>query len=331
MKNKTCQHEGCSKRPIYNNPGETVGLYCKGHMKIGMVDVKNKKCQYEGGCNKQPCFNKPGETVGIYCKKHREDGMEDVVSKKCQFEECKKQATYGLIGDEPSRCAVHANKRIEILRPTRRCKKKSCHELATHGDKHPVYCELHSQPEDISFIISKCSNCHLEAIVDKEGHCYTCVPERIEKVRLAKQKKVTDYLSHYMEFVSVDSVIDSRIGLERPDIVINPESENFKIVVEVDEGQHKSYPEFCECVRMKNVSEMFRIPTLIIRYNPDEYNTPDEDEVPEKKRLIRLKQVIDFYMKMERLQCAIGIIQLYFDGWIENMPVNITTLEELNS
>jgi hypothetical protein len=41
----------------------------------------------------------------------------------------------------------------------------------------------------------------------------------------------------------------------------------------------------------------------------DEYKIPDIDEVPIKKKLIRLKKVV------EKLQCTIGIIQLYFDGW----------------
>jgi hypothetical protein len=64
---------------------------------------------------------------------------------------------------------------------------------------------------------------------------------------------------------------------------------------------------------------------LYIRFNPDEYKTPDIDEVPMKKRLIRLKKVID--INMEMLECTIGIIQLYFDGWIENRPVEIIVIE----
>ena len=39
-----CKLEGCDKRPYYNTPGETSGLYCKDHKVDGMIDVKNKIC-----------------------------------------------------------------------------------------------------------------------------------------------------------------------------------------------------------------------------------------------------------------------------------------------
>jgi EsV-1-7 cysteine-rich motif len=75
-----CKFEGCKTRPYYNNPGETVGLYCKEHKKDGMVDVKNKKCKYEG-CKTQPHYNNHGETVGLYCKEHKKDGAKNVNTK----------------------------------------------------------------------------------------------------------------------------------------------------------------------------------------------------------------------------------------------------------
>jgi len=80
-------------------------------------------------------------------------------------------------------------------------------------------------------------------------------------------------------------------------------------------------------VRMKNIAEMNGIPTLCIRVNPDEYKTPDLEEVPMKKRLVRLKKVIEKCMRMERLECTIGVIQMYYDGWVENKPVKITVIE----
>lgn len=132
--------------------------------------------------------------------------------------------------------------------------------------------------------------------------------------------------------MSVDHIITSQFanalrekdvkeGIERPDIVLNSNNGYFKIDVEVDERQHKDRKELCECVRMKNIAEMFCLPTLYIRLNPDEYKSTDLDEVPMKKRLVRLKKVI------EKLPCSIGVIQMYFDGWIENKPVKITVIE----
>ena len=56
-----CIHEGCNKIPCFNNEGETKGLYCKGHKKKDMINVKDKLCKtylcytsviekYEGYC-----------------------------------------------------------------------------------------------------------------------------------------------------------------------------------------------------------------------------------------------------------------------------------------
>jgi hypothetical protein len=321
---KECQHEGCSIQPHFGYKGEKP-IYCKKHQEKGMIDVVSKRCQYEG-CSMHPIFGYKGEKPK-YCAKHQEKGMINVVSKKCQHENCKSLATYSLLGNIPYHCAVHADKHLEITRPKRHCSK--CNKLATHGNKYPVRCETHSNPEDQTFETSVCSLCHFPAIIDRNGHCYFCDPERQFVVRLAQQNKTSDYLSRYFTIETIDTVVDSKCGKERPDIVINSKSGNFKFDVEVDEHQHKrgNYQELCTCVRMKNIAEMFGLPTLYIRFNPDEYKTPDPDEVPMKKRLLRLKKVIEKYINTESLPCTIGIIKMYFDGWTENEQVEITVIE----
>jgi hypothetical protein len=45
-----CIENKCDVVPNYNFKGQTTGLYCNGHKKSGMVDVKNKKCN-EYGCD----------------------------------------------------------------------------------------------------------------------------------------------------------------------------------------------------------------------------------------------------------------------------------------
>jgi EsV-1-7 cysteine-rich motif len=324
--NRKCSAEGCMTQPIFNFQGETTGLYCLIHKHEGMIDVVNRKCS-AGGCMKQPTFNFRGETIGLYCLLHKHEGMIDVVNRKCSSNCCDAQARYGLIGNEPSHCAVHANKRIEIFRPNRRC--TICNELATNGNEKPIHCETHSQPEERTFIVSKCSLCNFPAIVDSRSLCYVCDPELQKTVRLAKQKKVSDFLTLHFTLETVDKrIVDSKNGgSERPDIVINPNSGNFKIVVEVDEDQHKYRAELCECTRMKNISEAYQLHCLFIRFNPDEYKSTDYAEVPKNKRLLRLKQVIEKYMNAETIGCTIGIIQLYYDGWVEDEPVDITILE----
>ena len=314
---RKCQHDGCHTRPCYNYESETRPIFCVLHKDPVMVDVINRRCQHDG-CHTIPSFNYESETRPIFCVLHKEPEMVNVVSRKCQHDGCHTQSTFGLLGNIPYHCAQHADKRVEIYRPTRRCIK--CNELATHGVEYPVRCETHAILGDRTFEISKCSNCGLQAIINREGVCYCC--DEFKNVHLAKQREIVAYLlAHNIPIHSVDKPIDEIIGSDckkyRPDVVVKSKNgENLNI--EVDEHQHENYQKSCELIRIKNIAEVSMTPTLNIRFNPDEYKTTDADEVPMKDRLIRLTQVIEECMNMERLPCTIGVIRMYFDGWIEN-------------
>ena len=87
--------------------------------------------------------------------------MIDVIHRKCSFSGCLTHATYGLIGNVPAHCAVHADKRMEIFRPNRHC--MGCNE-------YPIHCEAHSHQEEKTFIVLTCSSCDLPAVIDSRGH-----------------------------------------------------------------------------------------------------------------------------------------------------------------
>ena len=76
VKSKKCS---CGKQPIFNLPGETVGICCVECKMPEMIDVVHKLCP----CGKRPYFNYPGETVGICCKECKTPGMVNVVDKRC--------------------------------------------------------------------------------------------------------------------------------------------------------------------------------------------------------------------------------------------------------
>ena len=168
-------------------------------------------------------------------------------------------------------------------------------------------CEEHSLSDYRSFLTSKCSNCGLEAIVDFSGRCYLCDPVIQQTVRLAKQNKVSS-LNRHFTIESSDSVIDSACGYERPDIVLNPASGLFKIVVEFDDHQHKDRQEQCECTIMFNISQIYQLPTLFIRFNPDDFKSPflDDDTLTDNKRLTKLKEVIEQVMEIEKNYMCVG-------------------------
>src|SRR3989344_4196037 len=84
-----CLHEECNKRPTFNLPTETKGLYCSEHKLENMIDVIHKRCAHEG-CNKRPNFNLPTEIRGLYCFKHKLENMVCVIVKRCVHEGCTK-------------------------------------------------------------------------------------------------------------------------------------------------------------------------------------------------------------------------------------------------
>ena len=113
---------------------------------------------------------------------------------------------------------------------------------------------------------------------------------------MAKQEKVVDYLSRIFPIEVVDKVIDDECGDRvRPDIVMNPKYSLFKVVVEVDEHQHKSADEQCKNQRMVRINEVFKMPTLIIRYNPYEFKSQflDYDTLSDNKRLKKFEEVLN--------------------------------------
>jgi hypothetical protein len=78
---RKCSEENCTHRANFNFPGEKEGKYCKKDMKIGMIDVKNKKCENCGIV--RASFNFPGNKHGKFCTAHKEKGMVDISKTSC--------------------------------------------------------------------------------------------------------------------------------------------------------------------------------------------------------------------------------------------------------
>ena len=78
---KQCGHDGCTKEPNFNGPGEKGGRFCAAHKLGGMVNVMGKVCEHDG-CSKEPSFNNPGERAGRFCAAHKLGGMVNVVTKR---------------------------------------------------------------------------------------------------------------------------------------------------------------------------------------------------------------------------------------------------------
>ena len=119
-----CKEDNCNTRasfnllnenkPIYNLPNTKIAIYCKEHSKVGMVDIKSKKC-LEKECDTQASFNFSNEKIGIYCSKHKKENMINIKSKRCLEEYCDKQPNFNLPNENYGiYCKTH--KKLGIVR-----------------------------------------------------------------------------------------------------------------------------------------------------------------------------------------------------------------------
>ena len=268
--NKTCQEEGCIKRPVFGSE-RGVALYCSIHKKDGMIDVINKTCQEEG-CIKRPVFGSE-RGVALYCSIHKKDGMFDVKHKTCKEKNCIKRPDYGSHLTGKIHCTTHYNKEKEwkIIN----CKK--CKKIATHsetGNLPFVYCENHCPSNYSSKLSSTCVSCNLtDLICDEEGKCLlACSSMHLTRVKYTENEMLIFLTSKKLQFVNDKSASDG-CSKKRPDFVFRT---NYGvIIVENDENQHKSYPCECEQTRMIKIHQDYGENVHFIRFNPDRYLKAD--------------------------------------------------------
>jgi len=90
------------------------------------------------------------------------------------------------------------------------------------------------------------------------------------------------------------------------------------LVLEVDEDQHSSREDLCECTRMVNITSSFGMPTIFVRYNPDRYKPiRGNRQASFAKRVDVLQQWLKHLMT-ERPMGVVTFLRLFFDGYLED-------------
>ena len=306
VKHKRCQHPECTKQPVFNHPGEIAGAFCSDHKSSGMVNVKSKRCRTPG-CMKQPVFNHPGEIVRAFCSEHKSDGMVDVKSKRCRTPGCTKRPNFNHPGETAKLfCSEHKLSGM-VDTSKHRCSylenKRPCKNIPHYGfpDKRAHRCETHMLPGMVHLAqVNQCSvpDCGKEHtfIVPSTGrkYCVSHAPEEFENAmkRLCKycdiressehvcsdcrsrsHKKEWSVVSHLRRTIDTRFTYDSSSMLQgcskkRPDIFFDLPSHC--LIVEVDENQHRTYSDNCECARINEiVNGIGGRSVILIRYNPD--------------------------------------------------------------
>jgi hypothetical protein len=318
VRSKRCGHLGCTKvNPNFDVSGGK-GRFCADHKSVDMVDVRSKRCAHIG-CTKQPAFDIAGGK-GRFCTDHKSDYMVDVKHKKCKHVGCTTRAMYGKPGSQVSHCSQHKSVGM-IKRPRSKCVIKGCSEIALYGKNSvAMRCEKHMTDDDDNLIERECVSCMLPMILNKNDICEYCDPDTFKVARLAKQKKLMDYLdANGLSGYSTDKTINSgECGLERPDRMYD--FGNKIVILECDEHQHRGRACVCEQTRMVNIAQSLGgTPVHFIRWNPDDYDTYSDRKLPETLPK-RYKLVCDYIQDIQNERrtlppCLVSAIYMYFDGW----------------
>jgi hypothetical protein len=100
------------------------------------------------------------------------------------------------------------------------------------------------------------------------------------------------------------------------------------VIVEIDENQHNTYQDSCECSRINEiVNGIGGKPVIIIRYNPDVFRVNDKIvNVSDKKRHELLLRWVKHYLK-NGTEFSLEVKYLFYDEYDEACQKKITITE----
>lgn len=322
---------GCGKRSSFGIKGEKPTC-CKNCKTEGMVRIYDNTC--ECGTRVSYGYEKP-----THCVKCKLPEMTNLTKRFCDY--CQTRASYGFPLNYPTKCAQHKQDGM-ILNPTKKC--SMCTEKAKYGIKQAIHCEKHKKQNEIDLVERKCKKCGRIDVVNSEQLCINfCLLntkgyEIYKKYRKEKQERVVKLLKEKVgNPTSIDRIIDTECGKERPDIVYDCKTHS--IIVEVDEHKHRGYK--CkdgvdgEKMRMINLYMALGFEKLLfIRYNPDSYKGED-GKILRTQLYIRervLVKCVKHYMKNIDSVQNLGVLYLYYNGFNEQRSkiVNIDPYTEYN-
>jgi hypothetical protein len=151
--------------------------------------------------------------------------------------------------------------------------------------------------------------------------CYACGCENFGRTpQQRRQDKVFEFIEENFgndyEIIFDDILPDQKCSKKRPDIQIIV---NFrKIIIEIDENQHKATAYTCEAKRMSEIATSGEIlPCIFIRFNPDTWKNKNDEKktVTLETRFNSLKKEINKWLNVDQEQDHfVQVIYLYYDG-----------------
>jgi hypothetical protein len=300
-----CLFSGYNKRPVFNIKGEKTGLYCNEHKKENMVNVKDKRCVFEG-CNKQPTFNLPTEKTGLYCFQHKDINMINIHNKTCQL--CKNPAIYGLPNKRAQFCFEHKKPNTINIILDSKCSVPDCENEYSFIIGNNKFCLTHA-PETYEINIKRlCKYCDIK---EKSNNiCKDCM-KVMNKKEWAIVRHIRKNIHTPFEYNSCKML--QGCSKKRPDVFF--ELSTYCLIVEIDEYQHKSYDNSCECARINEiVNGIGGKSVIIIRFNPDVTKHKKKSlKLTLSDKVDLLIDTIKNELVKEYNTFQVKIIQLYYD------------------
>jgi hypothetical protein len=311
IKNVRCSEIGCKKSPAFNFEGQSKAIYCATHKKDGMIDIKNARC-IKIGCKKRPTFNFEGQSKAIYCATHKKDGMIDIKNVRCSEIGCKIHARFGQLYGPARHCAKHKQANEFIARfPT--CQKCSCRPICTDAENHvnyPLYCDAHMPTNARVIVDAMCAQCKQESVISTQSRlCSICEFTQHHQTyhHYKEEQTIAAILAIGLHPTSCDKILPEGIICDirkRPDIYFDLGS--MALILEIDECQHAraftnhSTPYACDCefARMVAIHQVCGMPTVFIRFNPDEFTDRSGTRIPPHKS--RFAFIAEYTLRMIR-------------------------------
>jgi hypothetical protein len=244
----------------------------------------------ENGCKKPPLFGLFGGQK-LYCGVHKLKDMLNLNSKRCIVDKCYNRPCYNIDGKKPLYCQEHkTDDMICVVKSP--CDFENCKEKPLYGQigGKPTKCRKHRSSSMYDLVSKKCTICEVfQATKKNDNICFYCKPfPRLLKKEL-KVKTLLEESGYNFDH-------NKQIGniRYRPDFLFD--CKGYFVVLECDEGQHSSYDDICENIRMDVISDSLVSPTLFIRYNPD---LPG---VKTKQKHKKLLETLDKHLNQEIAQ-----------------------------
>ena len=203
------------------------------------------------GCHLGKLFNYEG-LPPKYCGKHKLEGMIDIKHERC--DECRYQASFGYFEENKRvKCRTHMIEgMINLKHKNTNCKGYLCRSCKRPNNDYcseKCYISNNLQEYDLTYTYNYHSGITESRILYKEYLIF-------------KHLKET-YPTHNIIW---DKIYSCQY---RPDFCIS--FDEFTLIIEIDEDQHKSYDKENEINRIENIYHTKGKPMYVVRFNPDTY------------------------------------------------------------